>query len=190
VIKKVEIFTMFSYIQNRFTFYVIAGVLALASLVSFFALPLNLGIDMTGGTQTEYSYSGILSIEEVRAALHVAQEQLPNDLSAPITEIATYSISLEPKFVVQVGYHSHKSGNVADFEAKKEAINTAIATVLTSKFPSAAITQVKYVNIGEAFGKYITNTTIITLLLVVLSISLYIAYAFRGAGEGLSSGSF
>ncbi len=46
---------MFSFIQNRNTFYGIAGVLILISFLAIFFLPKQLGIDLTGGLQLEYS---------------------------------------------------------------------------------------------------------------------------------------
>lgn len=49
---------MFSFVKNRYTFYAIALVLMVGSLLSPFFTRLNLGIDMTGGIQVEYSVSG------------------------------------------------------------------------------------------------------------------------------------
>lgn len=48
---------MFSFTKNRYKFYAIAGILSLISLVAPFVLGVNLGVDMTGGIQIEYSTS-------------------------------------------------------------------------------------------------------------------------------------
>ncbi len=49
---------MFSFTKHRYTFYVIALILFVGSLLTPFLLKLNLGIDMTGGMQIEYSVTG------------------------------------------------------------------------------------------------------------------------------------
>jgi preprotein translocase subunit SecF len=46
---------MFSFVKNRYTFYAIALTLLVLSLLSPFLTRLNMGIDMTGGMQIEYS---------------------------------------------------------------------------------------------------------------------------------------
>jgi preprotein translocase SecF subunit len=65
--------------------------------------------------------------------------------------------------------------------------------MITEKFASMSsvkITMTRYINVGESFGDYIKKTAYITLVLVIFTISLYIAYAFRGSISGFSSFSF
>lgn len=50
--------------------------------------------------------------------------------------------------------------------------------------------MVRYVNIGESFGDYIKKTAYLTLAMIIVAISLYIAWAFRGTVEGFTSFSF
>jgi preprotein translocase subunit SecF len=50
---------MFSFVKNRFSFYAVAIVLVVISVILPFATKLNLGIDMTGGIQVEYKTTGI-----------------------------------------------------------------------------------------------------------------------------------
>ena len=52
------------------------------------------------------------------------------------------------------------------------------------------ITMGQYQNIGESFGGYIKQTAYLTLFIAIVVISCYIAYAFRGSIEGVSSFSF
>ena len=48
---------MFSFVQNRFRFYTVAVIFIVFAILSPWILPrgINLGIDMTGGIQIEYS---------------------------------------------------------------------------------------------------------------------------------------
>jgi preprotein translocase SecF subunit len=48
----------------------------------------------------------------------------------------------------------------------------------------------RYTNIGETFGSYIKDQSYKTILLVIVAISLYIAWAFRGSIEGVPSWNF
>lgn len=45
------------FIKNRFAYYGFACMLVLLSIGAYLTLPLNLGIDMTGGVQAEYDYT-------------------------------------------------------------------------------------------------------------------------------------
>ena len=65
--KKKETKKLLDVIKNRYTFFAISWALVLFSLISFFALNINLWIDMTGWTQSEYSYTWEVDLEEVRA---------------------------------------------------------------------------------------------------------------------------
>lgn len=55
---------------------------------------------------------------------------------------------------------------------------------------SVKVNLSRYINVGESFGDYIKKTAYLTLALVILAISLYISYAFRGSIEGFTSFSF
>ena len=46
------------YIKHRFYFYAVALALFVGSLAIPFITTVQLGIDMTGGTQSEFQYSG------------------------------------------------------------------------------------------------------------------------------------
>jgi preprotein translocase subunit SecF len=48
----------------------------------------------------------------------------------------------------------------------------------------------RYTNIGASFGEYIRNTAKLTLLIAIIAIAVYVAYAFSGAVGGIPSFSF
>lgn len=53
------------FLANRKKFYVVSGTLVVLSLLSFFFVPKNYGIDMTGGLQIAYSSEDTVSPEKL-----------------------------------------------------------------------------------------------------------------------------
>ncbi len=95
----------FSFVKNRYTFYVIALALLLLSLLSPFFVRLNLGIDMTGGMQIEYSVaSGDIEmiIEDTRdKTINTVRSTLTKEEQQVITDTLIYRVSGTEKFVVE-----------------------------------------------------------------------------------------
>lgn len=96
---------MFSFVKNRYTFYAIALTLLIASLLSPFFLRLNMGIDMTGGIQVEYSVtSGDVDaiMEKTRTTvIDTARASLSEPEQKIITDTLVYRVSGTDKFVVE-----------------------------------------------------------------------------------------
>ena len=88
--------------------------------------------------------------------------------------------------MVEAGFDQKKATD-GEYEATKTLFKDTVSRDLATLNGASLV---RYVNIGESFGDYIKKTAYITLALVILSISLYIAYAFRGAIEGYTSFSF
>ncbi len=95
----------FSFVKNRYTFYVIALALLLLSLLSPFFVRLNLGIDMTGGMQIEYSVaSGDIEmiIEDTRDnILKTVYSTLTEEEKKIVTDTLIYRVSGTDKFVIE-----------------------------------------------------------------------------------------
>ncbi len=184
---------MFSFIKNRKAFYVLALVLIVASFLAPWGLGVHQGIDMTGGIQIEYS-AGKLSKDTVLSKLksglvESVDANLPKESSAIITDKNIYGVSNQNSFVVETGIDEavvKKADGAIDFEkieTAKNAFKDALLVELQKIDPG--ITQSKYVNIGASFGDYIKNSGYKSLIGVILAISLYILYAFRGSIGGM-----
>ncbi|MDD2891730.1 MAG: protein translocase subunit SecF [Candidatus Gracilibacteria bacterium] len=178
------------FIKSRFMYYGFALVLIFISLGAYFTLPLNLGIDMTGGAQTEYDYTaGQIDMSTIKDMVSETKKNIMYNETEVINNVNIYKISGENKFVVEAGFSKISGISDKDFEGLK----TKFKDEITGKFASLSsvkITMARYINIGESFGDYIKKTAYMTLALVIIAISLYIAYAFRGSIEGFTSFSF
>jgi preprotein translocase SecF subunit len=189
---------MFSFVQNRFYFYAVAFGLFLLSLASPWIIGLNQGIDMTGGIQLEFSVDGITPDSAIKSLkdsiIPTVKLALPVDQQKIITDTLVYQISGTNHVVVEAGIDesvSQKDGK-ADFvriDAAKASFNMAIKKEL-DKLAGATVTETQYRNVGASFGDYIKKSGYLTMLLAIISISLYIQYAFRGSIAGMASWPF
>ncbi len=178
----------FDYIKNRFAFYGIAAFLVVSSVVAGLAIPLNLGIDLTGGATAEYSYEGTLDLAAAKAAAEASKESAKFQGKEVVNNVTAYKVSGENVVVVEAGFSRLDGMSDVDYENAKTAYKESVSAAISKTADKVVLTN--YVNIGESFGDYIKKTAYLTLAMVILFISAYIAYAFRGSIEGFTSFSF
>jgi preprotein translocase subunit SecF len=175
------------YIKHRFYFYAVALALFVGSLAMPFITTVHLGIDMTGGTQSEFQYEGEFQKSQVESTVSRISEMPEFASKSAINTTSVYKVSGENIFVVEVGYNTHAGISVKDLDALKTEFQNKLTAELKK---DANATLIRYVNIGESFGDYIKKTAYLTLAMIIVVISLYIAWAFRGTVEGFTSFSF
>jgi preprotein translocase subunit SecF len=183
---------MFSFVKNRYTFYTIALTLLVLSLLSPFLTRLNMGIDMTGGMQIEYSVAGT-DVDAVIATtrtktIDAVRATLSPDAQKIITDTLVYRVSGTDKFIVEAGVNEDGSA-LPVIEKAKTAFVTGLTESL-AKTEGATISQTRYINIGASFGTYIKSSGFKTLIAAIIAISLYIMYAFSGSIAGMASWPF
>lgn len=66
----------------------------------------NLWIDMTGWTQSEFSYTGTVNIEEITKSLENVKNEFNKEYNNVINAIAAYTVSWEEKIVVETWFLS------------------------------------------------------------------------------------
>lgn len=183
---------MFSFVKNRYKFYTIALTLLVLSLLSPFFTRLNMGIDMTGGMQIEYSVAtgDIESIitETREKTIESVRSTLTDEEKKIITDTLVYRVSGTDKFVVEAWVNEDGVTAIAIEAAKSKFVASMSASL--SSTSNGAITQSKYINIGASFGEYIKKSGFLTLAIAIIAISLYIMYAFRGSIAGMASWPF
>ncbi|MDD2486910.1 MAG: protein translocase subunit SecF [Candidatus Gracilibacteria bacterium] len=176
---------IFNFIKNRKKFYSVSITTTLIAIIALFTLPLNLGIDMTGGVQAEYNYSDKVDMNEVSKILNDTKSNIKFEGKELINTVTAYKVSGENKFVIEAGLNQIDNLDIKKLEELKISFKDELSKKLTSMESSISLTR--YVNIGESFGAYIKQTAYITLFLTIVFISIYLAWAFRGSIEGFSS---
>ncbi|MEI6397019.1 MAG: protein translocase subunit SecF [Candidatus Taylorbacteria bacterium] len=153
-------------VKYRKLFYTISGLLVLASLASFFFWGMKPGVDFTGGTLIEVSYSGQRPEQSlVSAALAV----------------------IDPAVSVRVG--TSQTGDQEFIVRMKEVNQEEKASVMSAlSLDNAATTTIKtFDSIGPVLGAEALRKSIVSIILVILGIVLYITFAFRKISEPVAS---
>lgn len=172
-------------IENRKFYFTASGIAMILSVFMILFWNLNLWIDMTGGTQSEFTYDDYnYKSEEILNISQTVQSEINLDTNV-VSTVSSYKISWENAFVVEAGF----SNNIEETEL--ESYKIAFRDNLEDSLQSTGdISLTKYTNIGASFGEYIKNTAKLTLFLAIVAIAVYIAYAFSGSAGGISSLSF
>ncbi|MDD3646226.1 MAG: protein translocase subunit SecF [Candidatus Gracilibacteria bacterium] len=173
-------------IKNRYIYFTVSGLFLIVSVFLLLFTKLNLGIDMTGGTQAEYSYTNTIDIEEIRTKLEQEAKTVVFEDKEVINAINAYTISGEKSLSVIAGFDS--SIETAKLEELKNDFRTKALDIL--KQSDSTITETSYTNIGKSFGDYIKNTALLTLAIAIFAIAFYLAWAFSGVASGISVMSF
>lgn len=172
-------------IENRKTYFIMSWIAILLSCAMIFFWNLNLGIDMTWWTQSEFAYDTYeYNSEEILELSQQIKDQI-NTAGNIISTVSTYKISWENAFVAEAGF-----SNSIDTQ-ELETYKIQFRDVLEEEYKTLwDISLTKYTNIWASFGEYIKNTAKLTLFLAIVAIAIYIAYAFSWSAWGISSLSF
>jgi preprotein translocase subunit SecF len=140
-------------------FYILSGILIAASLAGIFVWGFNLGIDFKGG-----------SIIEVDYAKRPAQTQVVEAL-APLKLDASVRATGDNGYIIRM----------------KNLTQDEKAGLLTTLGTFGSSTEKRFDSIGPVLGGEALRKALFSIVLVILAIVLFIAYAFRKVSEPISS---
>lgn len=173
------------FIANRKKFYIFSWITTLLSVLVFFTVSPNLGIDMTGGLQIEYSVQSPVS---------------PEKLSEVRTDIIkNYRYEKADIFSDVMVYTADGSSIRADIGLKTEADTvraTAKSNDIRARLPDffkkhdIVVTESSFMSVGKSFWDFVLNRAYLNLVICLFAIALYLMYAFRKSIEGTSSFTF
>lgn len=172
-------------IKHKTYYYSVSIVLIILSLVFLLGTKLNFGIDMTGGTQTEYNFQ-YNDIDTVRTAIDTISKEVVYDWREVINGTSAYKVSGEDTLSVVAGFVTDVEEQELDI--LKNTFREDLLEVLRQYDPE--VEEQSYINIGKSFGDYIKNTALLTLGIAIIAIALYVTRAFSGIVSGISWFSF
>lgn len=157
---------MLRIIKNTKIWFAFSGLLVAVSMALFFVWGLKPGLDFTGGSLSELEFQENVNSSEVREVL--AQNGFLNILVQPVSD-KILIIKTEPLE-----------------QSRLEKLKSIIA----DRFGPSQ--ERRFESIGPAISRELVQKAYFQIALVVFGILLYIAYAFRKAGQagknaGLSS---
>jgi preprotein translocase subunit SecF len=155
---------MINIVGHRKIWFTISVILVGGALVSMALFGFRLNADFVGGTLWEFSLPG------ANASLDAVQNFFASNLKIPDA-----NISLD----------GGPDSFMARFNAIGESAHQADITALKAQWPS--FTELSFQSIGPSVGAALEENVIIAIFLVLVGISLYIAFAFRKSSQPVSS---
>lgn len=155
---------MINIVGRKYWYFAFSGALIIPSIISLAVWGLNLGIDFTGGTLLEYQFKQEVSKDEISSAFAEAGVEVS---SVQDTSENTYLIRSKP--------------------LTDEEINSS-EEILNTKFEEPE--ELRRETIGPTIGKELLRKAIIALVVAVVAIVFYIAWAFRKVPSPASSWRF
>ncbi len=151
-------------IGNRKIFLSISGILVLASITAMAIFGFKQGIDFLGGTIWQ-----IQQTAEVSLTVDSLKDFFKNDLN--IKDVIVSS--------------TENNGFIIRLHHISEDLHQQYFVALGNKF--GGIEELRFDNIGPAVGKELRNGAFWAIAMVLLGISLYIAFAFRKVSYPIKS---
>lgn len=159
---------MYNIIAKKKIWFGFSGLMVLISVVALFVWGLRLGIDFTGGSLLEVSYS------EKRPTITQVEESL--------VDLNLQSLKIQP---------SDELDFLIRFEDIEEETHQQILENLRSieidGVENNELTENRFEAIGPVIGSELKTKAIESIIIVLLFIILYIAYAFRKISKPVAS---
>ena len=150
-------------IKNKFVFLTISAVIVLASILAVCVYGLKLSIDFKGGTQLDVSYTAARPDTSLITPVLAA-----NSISdATVQDIGATDVSIKSSPLSQDQLSTLLTGLTVD-----------------GKYP---LTETSFTSIGPSVGAELSRQAVTAIIVVVIAIVLYIAYAFRSVSKPVSS---
>ncbi len=150
----------FPLIEYRKVYFIFSGILVTASIIALFVWGLKPGIDFTGGTSIEVSFSSKRpSTEEVKKALE----------TLALGEIAVSPVA-ENSFTIRTKPLENKD---------HDALIAQLQKTFTKDPKQPSVTEQQFETVGPVIGSELRRKTIWAIILAILGIVLLITWSFR-----------
>lgn len=153
---------MYNIISKIKYAYIFSAIVTIMAVVAVSVWGLNLGIDFKGGTLMEVKFSNEVP------AIETIQEKLK--------EFEIQSLTVQP---------SENNSVMLRYLSSDEALNEKVMEKL--KADDAGLTQTRVDYIGGSVSNDIKKSSIWAIVLAILGIAIYIAWAFRKVSRPISS---
>ena len=153
---------MYNILGQRKYFYIFSGTLMLLSIVALSVWGLKYGLDFTGGTLME------IRNEKV--------EIKNDDLKSTLKEVGIEDAVITP---------TQNNAFLIRYANSSDEKNMEVLAKLREKFPDIQNTRLDY--IGPSISSELKSKAVWALMVAVIGIALYIAYAFRKVSRPVES---
>ncbi len=151
----------FNFTKYSYIYYIVSGLLIIAAVASLFIYGLKFGIEFVGGTNMEVQFTKSRPSNE--------------DLQNALKSFNLGQITIQP---------TSENGAILEFKGIDEATHQNILTQLNKLSP---VTEKSFQYIGPSIGQELRNKTELAIVLALLAITIYIAFAFRKVSRPVAS---
>lgn len=139
--------------------------LILVSAIALATYRLNFGVDFRGGSVIELSFKDRPDIGAVTKTVLDTHIDAVKDVT--VTPVGSSEMIL-------------KSGELSEQDHQK------ILSALTAAYPKASLTEKQFDSVGPLIGNELKRKSLTAIIVVLIAISIYIAFVFRKLGGVLS----
>lgn len=176
---------MYKIIQKKKIWFSISSVLVVSSLIAFFVWGLNLGIDFTGGSLLEVKFAQPQTVGQINEALTgLDLKGLTIQPTGQNGMVLRFQNTEETKHQeVLTKLHALVGDKVADAPQINVDGNAGVQAQITTTAGTAttqsSLEELRYESVGPSIGKELKRNAIYSIIIIVLAIIAYVAYAFR-----------
>jgi len=151
----------FNFTKYSTVYYIFSGILVVATIASLFMFGLKFGIEFVGGSNMEVQFT--------------SQRPLNEEINNALSEFDLGEITIQP---------ISSNGAVLKFKGVDEAVHQQILSKINELAPAS---EKGFQYIGPSVGRELRNKTELAIILALLAITLYIAFAFRKVSRPVAS---
>jgi preprotein translocase subunit SecF len=151
----------FKFTKYSKIYYIISGILMIASIVCLAMFGLKFGIELVGGSNMQIDF------QTERPSNEIIQQTL--------SEFNLGEITVQP-----IG----DLGAILKFKGVEETVHQQILSKLDATY---SVIETSFQYVGPSVGQELRNKTQVAIAMVLFSITIYIAFAFRKVSRPVSS---
>jgi len=189
----------FNFVKRTGIWLTISATAIFISIAAFFGYGLNLGIDFTGGTLMDLKFSEPVTAEQIKSALNTAADKVNATIVEPTAE--TTEQATDPNATEIVNSDSSKidlstmsivSSDENNFIIKTKTISPENSDKLleAAKESLPEFQKTRFNTIGPVLGAALLQDAVKAVLIAIVMIILYVAFAFRKVDKSVSKWKF
>ncbi len=183
----------YQIMKKKNVWFSISITLVVAAFVAFFGWGLNLGIDFTGGSLLEVKFNqtapGIDQVEQALKDLDLKGLTLqPTDQSGLVLRFQNTEESKHQAIIAKL--RELAPGQTPAVQAnpvKVEGAGQAQVQVQAETAAAGGLEELRYESVGPSIGQELKRNAIYSIILIVIGIIIYVAWAFRKVSRPVAS---
>ncbi|MEK9132622.1 MAG: protein translocase subunit SecF [Patescibacteria group bacterium] len=188
----------YNIIGNTKVWFTFSGIVVGISLVALVVFGLKLGLDFKGGTLMDLTFKKEVTVEQIKSELKNIQEVLnvrttesaSSSASGASLESAVAKVNFENGRVVPAGEGEAEIGKryILNLEHVDNDTHEKVLASLKNKFGN--LTENRFTTIGPTVGATLQKRAVMAVIIAMVMIVLYVAFAFRKVPKRVSAWKF